>query len=62
MLLKFLAENVMVVDAFKGSFELTLTITVSGGNGDNAWQHAQLFRQPINDAQFPFEIVITYFS
>ncbi|XP_053985786.1 peptide-N(4)-(N-acetyl-beta-glucosaminyl)asparagine amidase [Hylaeus volcanicus] len=35
-------------DQLKGSVKLILTATVSGGQGDCAWQHAQLFRQSLN--------------
>ncbi|XP_076294148.1 N-glycanase Pngl [Lasioglossum baleicum] len=34
-------------DQLEGSIKLTLTATVSGGKGDCAWQHAQLFRQSL---------------
>lgn len=34
-------------EELKGSIKLILTATVSGGQGDCAWQHAQLFRQSL---------------
>ncbi|CAK9823571.1 Peptide-N(4)-(N-acetyl-beta-glucosaminyl)asparagine amidase [Anthophora retusa] len=36
-------------DELKGSRKLILTATVSGGEGDCAWQHAQLFRQSLEN-------------
>ncbi|XP_060828510.1 peptide-N(4)-(N-acetyl-beta-glucosaminyl)asparagine amidase [Bombus pascuorum] len=35
-------------DQLKGAVKLILTVTVSGGQGNCAWQHAQLFRQNID--------------
>ncbi len=49
----------MDTDAFRGSFDLTLTVTLAGGIGKDAWQHAQLFRQPLGADTFPFELIIT---
>ncbi|KOC65312.1 Peptide-N(4)-(N-acetyl-beta-glucosaminyl)asparagine amidase [Habropoda laboriosa] len=36
-------------DQLKGSLKLILTASVSGGEGDCAWQHAQLFRQSLEN-------------
>ncbi|XP_043518804.1 peptide-N(4)-(N-acetyl-beta-glucosaminyl)asparagine amidase [Frieseomelitta varia] len=33
----------------KGATKLILTATVSGGQGDSAWQHAQIFRQNLEN-------------
>ncbi|XP_078095513.1 peptide-N(4)-(N-acetyl-beta-glucosaminyl)asparagine amidase [Mustelus asterias] len=45
---------------FNGSTELILEAELSGGKGDVAWQHTQLFRQSLNDRQeYPMEIIIT---
>ncbi|XP_067915959.1 peptide-N(4)-(N-acetyl-beta-glucosaminyl)asparagine amidase [Heterodontus francisci] len=45
---------------FNGSTELILEAELSGGEGDVAWQHTQLFRQSLNDRQdYPMEIIIT---
>lgn len=46
-------------DQLKGSTKLILTATVSGGQNDCAWQHAQLFRQSLdikNDRPFLVDI------
>ncbi|XP_065226688.1 peptide-N(4)-(N-acetyl-beta-glucosaminyl)asparagine amidase [Planococcus citri] len=45
--------------AFHGSTEVSLTATLSGGNGDTAWQHAQIFRQPNDSNDCPFELFVT---
>ncbi|XP_076443341.1 peptide-N(4)-(N-acetyl-beta-glucosaminyl)asparagine amidase-like [Babylonia areolata] len=37
---------------------LTITAVLNGGRGDNAWQHAQLFRQPLDGSDFPLEIIL----
>ncbi|XP_072139264.1 peptide-N(4)-(N-acetyl-beta-glucosaminyl)asparagine amidase [Mobula birostris] len=45
---------------FNGSTELILEAEMSGGDGDVAWQHTQLFRQSLNDhEEYPMEIIIT---
>lgn len=36
-------------DQLKGATKLILTATVSGGQGDSAWQHAQIFRQSLEN-------------
>lgn len=38
-------------DQLKGSVKLILTATLSGGQGDCAWQHAQLFRQSLESEE-----------
>lgn len=52
-------QPVFETDAFQGSTQLELTAKLKGGSGDNAWQHAQLFRQEMsNDKDYPFDIII----
>ncbi|MCP4485365.1 MAG: hypothetical protein GY823_12510 [Flavobacteriaceae bacterium] len=46
---------------FHGSSDLQLTATLSGGKGDTAWQHAQLFRQNVKDLnEFPLDITLHF--
>ncbi|KAI5607732.1 peptide-N(4)-(N-acetyl-beta-glucosaminyl)asparagine amidase [Silurus asotus] len=43
----------------KGSTEVTVEAELSGGEGDAAWQHAQLFRQSLKDIETSsFEILV----
>lgn len=51
-------SNMMNIKAFSGSSELTLTAELSGGTGNLAWQHAQLFRVSLNTQAKPFVIRI----
>lgn len=46
----------IIVDEISGSDFVTLSSCLSGGSGELAWQHTQLFRQPINDQEYPFQI------
>uniref|UniRef100_A0A6P7FTI1 Peptide-N(4)-(N-acetyl-beta-glucosaminyl)asparagine amidase n=1 Tax=Diabrotica virgifera virgifera TaxID=50390 RepID=A0A6P7FTI1_DIAVI len=41
---------------FKGAHDLTITATLSGGS----WQHAQLFRQPLDSNEFSFSIIFKF--
>lgn len=44
---------------FSGSTSLEIEARLSGGNGNVAWQHAQLFRQQTDSEEFPFSITFT---
>lgn len=39
-----------------GSKVLLITAILSGGKGDIAWQHTQLFRQNLNSKEYPFDL------
>ena len=42
-----------------GSTELVVEAELSGGDGDSAWQHAQLFRQSTKETETcSFEILV----
>ncbi|XP_073848899.1 N-glycanase Pngl [Musca autumnalis] len=40
------------------SFEICAKL--SGGKGDVAWQHAQLFRQSLNSTEYPFDLQLEF--
>lgn len=42
-------ENIHSYDDFSDATEVILEAELTGGNGDVAWQHTQLFRQSSND-------------
>ncbi|XP_021941352.1 peptide-N(4)-(N-acetyl-beta-glucosaminyl)asparagine amidase isoform X2 [Zootermopsis nevadensis] len=43
---------------FQGCSQLEFTAQLRGGTGECAWQHAQLFRQNINDKDYPLDVII----
>ncbi|XP_031638055.1 peptide-N(4)-(N-acetyl-beta-glucosaminyl)asparagine amidase [Contarinia nasturtii] len=48
--------------SIKNLDSFSICVKLTGGNGDCAWQHTQLFRQSILDAdEFPFDLNITFF-
>ena len=45
--------------SFSGYTTVRLVVKLSGGKGDVAWQHAQLFRQGADNVnEYPFEVII----
>ena len=47
------------VSALSGCRSVHLKASLSGGQGDVAWQHTQLFRMGLNDHDtYPLDIVI----
>ena len=57
------AEGVLELkeDDLQESTNLQISVVLQKGKGDNAWQHAQLFRQTDNATdQFPFMVHIKY--
>ncbi|XP_074650737.1 peptide-N(4)-(N-acetyl-beta-glucosaminyl)asparagine amidase-like [Tubulanus polymorphus] len=53
-------DEEVVTSNLKGSETLTLTARLSGGNGNNAFQHTQLFRQQENSDDCPLDLQITF--
>ncbi|KAK2561641.1 Peptide-N(4)-(N-acetyl-beta-glucosaminyl)asparagine amidase [Acropora cervicornis] len=53
------AQESVTTTVIRGSKTAKLTATLSSGNGDAAWQQAQLFSQSINDNDSSLEITIT---
>jgi hypothetical protein len=55
------SESQIDTSDFSGSDVLTLSADMSGGNGNVAWQHTQLFRQGIDEkAVHPLELRVTF--
>lgn len=45
-------------EALKGETVITLKAELEGGDGDVAWQHAQLFRKSIDSSGEPYPFVV----
>ena len=53
--------SLQTVTDLSGQTGFTLTASLSGGKGDVAWQHTQLFRQSSEDTVMcPFEILVRF--
>lgn len=52
-------QEVIIVDEMNNSDFVTLSACLFGGSGELAWQQSQLFRQSIDDKEYPFQISIT---
>jgi peptide-N4-(N-acetyl-beta-glucosaminyl)asparagine amidase len=48
------------MEEVKGLTKFSIVAKLSGGNGDIAWQHTQLFRQGKSAEEFPFVINIKF--
>lgn len=51
-------ESMYKTSEFEGSTGFLLTAQLSGGKGDSAWQHSQLFRQHFSDSSYQFQVII----
>lgn len=52
------SDRAISQEELKGRSKFSIKVNVSGGNGDCAWQHAQIFRQPLNSDEFPFQLSV----
>ena len=55
-----LSGKVVTKNHLIGASKFSLNIRCSGGKGDCAWQHAQLFRQSLSSNDFPFQLAIKF--
>lgn len=47
-------------EELKGRSKFSIKVNVSGGDGDSAWQHAQIFRQQSKSNDFPFKLSVNF--
>lgn len=60
--LDFLDSNDKVIskDQLIGISKFSIRARLSGGNGDCAWQHAQVFRQSLTSTDYPFQLSVKF--
>lgn len=55
-----IGQESTITSVLSGSKTLKLTATISGGKGDVAWQHAQIFRQSFSSqSEYPLDILVS---
>ncbi|CAH2282985.1 peptide-N(4)-(N-acetyl-beta-glucosaminyl)asparagine amidase isoform X1 [Pelobates cultripes] len=52
-------KDIHLYTEFLNVSEVVLEAELSGGDGDSAWQHTQLFRETLDEKDNSFEIIIT---
>lgn len=57
----FIDENVPNLKNLIGLSKFSIKAILSGGKGDVAWQHTQLFRQRIDSTDYPFQLNIKFY-
>lgn len=50
------ADKPMTKPQLIGASKFSIRLKLSGGRGDCAWQHAQVFRQSLTSDEFPFQV------
>lgn len=58
VLLRDCKNNNKIVNSLENCQEFEICAKLSGGKGDVAWQHTQLFRQSLNSNDYPFDLQI----
>lgn len=56
----FTGEVVTDVHRVINSPAVVIRATMTGGKGENAWQHSQLFRQEMKSNEYPLELCLTF--
>lgn len=55
-----ISDNAVSSKQLIGANKFSIRIKLSGGEGDCAWQHAQVFRESLNSHDFPFQLSINF--
>lgn len=59
---EFLDANSKIIskDQLINASKFLIRARLTGGNGDCSWQHSQIFRQQLNNTEFPFQLSVTF--
>jgi len=50
------SDQVASKEKLNGTSKFSIRVRLSGGKGDCAWQHAQVFRQSLTAIDYPFQM------
>lgn len=53
-------DRIVAKDDIYGASKFSIKVHLSGGTGDCAWQHAQIFRQSLTCKDFPFQLSVNF--
>lgn len=56
---RFTDNQIFSTGLFKGSKSVILNVELSGGEGDVAWQHAQILRQELDSSEDTLEVLVS---
>lgn len=54
------SDQVTSKEKLKGTSKFSIRVRLSGGKGDCAWQHSQVFRQSLTASDYPFQLSISF--
>jgi len=53
-------DKIVTKEKINGTNKFSVRARLSGGKGDCAWQHAQVFRQSLTSNDFPFQLSVKF--
>lgn len=54
------SDKIVTKEKLYGTSRFSVRVRLSGGDGECAWQHAQVFRQSLTSTDFPFQLAVKF--